>query len=193
MFTVFTTTRYRCVRAALLALIIGHIAAQAGAQQTAVKPGAEDAADAPPTLTAIQRLLDAGRNAAALVALDRRIEADAGDVAARFLKGLALQESGDRASARDVYLEIAKLFPKLPEAFNNLAALYVADGDHEKARQALVSARANAPDYPLVHVNLGDLYLRMAADAYRRAVELNPDDVDAVNRLARLQRLLDGE
>lgn len=149
------------------------------------------AQDGLPTLDAIQTLLDQGQIDTALTQLDRRIAADRNDVLARFLKGLVLLQRGDNAAAREVYLEIARQFPRLPEAFNNLAAIYVAEGEYEKALQALRSARANAPDYPLVHINLGDLYLRLAADAYREAISLDDSERGAAEKLERLLTLLE--
>ena len=142
-----------------------------------------------PTMTAIQRLLAAGDADTALSYLDQRINADINDVQARFLKGLVLMGRGDNANARETFADIARLFPKLPEAFNNLAALYAQDGEYEKARRALSSAIANAPQYPKVHVNLGDLYIKMATNAYQQALELDPDDTVSAAKLDFLKQL----
>lgn len=188
-------TRYCPIRTALLALIIGYVTLgeatrTAVAQQPTSPDASTDASAELPTLDAAQGLLEAGRIEAALIALNQRIDANSGDAAAHFLKALALQQRGDRAGARDVYLGMAKQFPKLPEVSNNLAALYVADSDYEKARETLLAASVRVPDYPLLQVNLGDLYLRMAADAYRKAVEMDPADDETVAALGRLQQML---
>lgn len=140
-----------------------------------------------PTLSSIQAAVDAGDTETALADLDKRIEADVNDVQSRFLKGMVLMETGDHREAQQTFIEITRLFPKLPEAFNNLAVLYVREGNYEKARSALLSAKANTPDYPTAHANLGDLYLKMAADAYRQALELNPDDSLSAAKLQALQ------
>ncbi|MFO1351800.1 MAG: tetratricopeptide repeat protein [Gammaproteobacteria bacterium] len=149
-------------------------------------------AQQPVTIDAIKALADKGDKKTALELLDKRVAADANDVQARFMKGLLLQEMGNRNEAREVFAEIARLFPKIPEAYNNLAALYAQQGEYEQARRALLSAVANAPDYPTVHVNLGDLYIKMAVDAYRDALALNPGDADAKAKLRFLEKLLGG-
>jgi len=79
-------------------------------------------------------------------------------------------------SARMTFSTIAQRYPRLPEAFNNLAAIYAGEGEYEKARNALLSAIANAPDYATVRANLGDLYIKMALDAYEDAMSLDAGD-----------------
>ncbi len=126
---------------------------------------------------------------AAVQKLDERIAADADDVQARFLKGLILLDHGQTGRARAVFAEITLLFPRLPEAFNNLAVIYAGEGEYERARQALLSAAANAPDYAAVRANLGDLYAKMALDAYRKALELNPEDAASAAKLELMEQL----
>jgi tetratricopeptide (TPR) repeat protein len=140
-------------------------------------------------MEAIKRLVAEGKRSVALEKLDERIAASADDVEARFLKGLLLLERGDTDAARDVFEELSRRFPRLPESFNNLATIYAREGDYEKARQALLSAIANSPDYPVVRANLGDLYAKLAADAYRKAVELDPKDQASEAKLRLLDQL----
>lgn len=140
-------------------------------------------------LDTIQRLAEQGNTDRAIDDLDRRIEADVNDVQSRFLKGLLLLEEDDTARARAVFAEITRLFPRLPEAYNNLAAIYAAEGDYENARQRLLNAIANAPEYAPVRTNLGDLYSKLALDAYRRALELDPGDEAAEARLQWLEQM----
>ena len=144
-----------------------------------------------PTMATIQRLMDEGERDAALDLLEQRIQADANDVQARFMKAMTLLNKGDKSGAVETFSAIVRRFPRLPEASNNLAALYAADGDYEKARQALRGAIANVPDYPLVHKNLGDLYVKMAMDSYRTVLALSPDDEIARTRLEFLEKLIE--
>ncbi len=146
-------------------------------------------AQEPLNLENIRRVAAGGDVSKALTQLDELIEADTSNVQARFLKGLLLNDQGDTDAARDTFAEIARLFPRLPESFNNLAAIYASEGEYEKARQALLSAAANAPDYPAVRANLGDLYVKLAADAYREALERDPDDQASAAKLQVLERL----
>jgi Flp pilus assembly protein TadD len=144
-------------------------------------------------LETVRTIAAAGNREDALEELARIIEADAGNVQARFMKGMIELDQGDTPAARQTFADIARLFPRLPEAFNNLAAIYAMDGEYERARQALLSAVANAPDYAVARSNLGDLYVRLAADAYRKAAELNPEDPVANARLELLQQMFDSD
>jgi tetratricopeptide (TPR) repeat protein len=142
-------------------------------------------------LETVRGMAAAGDREAALEQLHRLIEADTNNVQARFLKGMLELDQGDTGAARETFADIARLFPRLPEAFNNLAAIYAMDGEYERARQTLLSAVANSPDYAVARSNLADLYVRLAVDAYRKAVELDPDDPVANARLELLEQLFD--
>ena len=148
-----------------------------------------DAVAGPTDLDSIRRMAASGEQMAAIARLDDIIAEDDNDLQARFLKGSLLLESGDRDGARDTFAEIARLFPRLPESFNNLAAIYAEEGEYEKSRQALLSAAANAPDYAAVRSNLGDLYVKMALDSYHKALELNPADEVSRERLQHIKQL----
>lgn len=127
----------------------------------------------------------------ALDTLEKKIAANPDDIEAQFLKGLLLFERDNLAAAREVFLNISRRFPYVPEAYNNLAAIYTAEGDYEKARQALLAAIAN--DYPQAQSNLGDLYSKLALDAYRQALAYNPDDSASRAKLVLLENLFTGE
>ena len=144
-------------------------------------------------LDAIQRLAASGSRNQAIDALNKRIGANPEDVEATFLKGLLLLQQGNKNGAREVFLDISRRFPRLPEAYNNLAAIHAADGEYELARQTLLSAIANTPDYAPVRANLGDLYIKMAMDAYREALKLNPSDSATQSRLKVLEQLFQVE
>lgn len=146
-------------------------------------------AQQPSDLQTIQRIAAQGDHKKALAALDQRIDANADDVQARFLKGLLLLEQNNTREAREVFTEITRRFPQVPEAHNNLAAIYAREGEYERARQVLLSAIANSPDYPGVRANLGDLYAKLAADAYREALDLNPTDNASRAKLRLLEQL----
>jgi Flp pilus assembly protein TadD len=154
--------------------------------------GMAQAQDAP-DLSTIQRLAANGNLNQAMDALNKRIAANPEDVESAFLKGLLLLQQGDKSGAREVFLDISRRFPRLPEAYNNLAAIHAADGEYELARQTLLSAIANTPDYSPVRANLGDLYIKMAMDAYREALKLNPNDSATRTRLKVLEQLFQVE
>lgn len=148
-------------------------------------------AQEPPDLDTIRQMAERGERVRALDELDRVVASDPNDIQAGFLRGLLLFEAGDLRAAQEAFTEIARRFPRLPEAYNNLAAIYAAEGEYEKARGALLSAAGNAPGYADVHANLGDLYVKMATDAYREAVELDPSDQVSAAKLQALERLFE--
>ncbi len=60
----------------------------------------------------------------------------------------------------------------MPEPYNNVAVLYASQNRFEKAREALEMATRNSRSYAIAHENLGDVYARLASEAYRQAVQL---------------------
>jgi Flp pilus assembly protein TadD len=98
---------------------------------------------------------------------------------ARFLKGVALADSGKTDDAITIYRALLADFPELPEVRNNLAVLYAQKGNYEGARDELVAALLAAPDYAIAYENLGDVYARLAGMNYEKAIAR-----DAKNRTA---------
>jgi tetratricopeptide (TPR) repeat protein len=95
------------------------------------------------------------------------------DIQARFLQGLVLLREGRIKRATAVFETITQEYPDLPESYNNLAVLYAAQGQYEKARDILLAAMHTHPSYAKVHENLGGVYAKMASLAYDRALERN--------------------
>ena len=104
------------------------------------------------------------------------------DPRGRFLMGVILTEQKKVADAIKVFFELTYDYPELPEPYNNLAVLHAGQGEYEKARFALeMAVRAN-PGYAVAYENLGDVYARMAGQAYEKAARL-----DKANKLAPLK------
>lgn len=156
-------------------------------------PAGVPAQEQPATLNTIARLVEEGENDTALGLLDQRLASNPADPEALFLKGTVLLAQDKPDAAAGAFRELARLYPQLPEAYNNLSAIYASQGDFESARQVLLQARSKAPDYPLLHRNLGDLYVAMALQAYRETLALDPDDSAAAARLDAVERLLQDE
>ncbi|MDP2246610.1 MAG: tetratricopeptide repeat protein, partial [Nitrosomonadales bacterium] len=72
---------------------------------------------------------------------------------------------------------------------NNLAVLYAEQGQYDKARKALESAIKTHPSYATAHENLGDIYARMASEAYDKALQLDSGNTRAQNKLALIRDL----
>ncbi|MCC6611108.1 MAG: tetratricopeptide repeat protein [Burkholderiales bacterium] len=119
------------------------------------------------------RLLREGQLAEALAHVERRLAADPRDAQARFLKGVILTEQKRTDEAIAVFVRLTQDDPERAEPYNNLAVLYAAQGALERAREALESAVRVNPKYAIALENLGDVYARLAADAYARAAALS--------------------
>ena len=107
-----------------------------------------------------------------LTQLDARIASNPRDAQAKFKRGTVLAHLNRDDEAIDAFTELTQTYPELPEPYNNLAALYAKQGRYDEARAALETATKVNPGYSLAYENLGDLYLRLADEAYRRAQSL---------------------
>lgn len=97
-------------------------------------------------------------------------------IEARYMRGIILLGDGQTAEAKSAFAELLREYPELPEPYNNLAAIYAAEGEFETARDLLSRVLQKHPDYAVALENLGDLYAKMAIDAYERAREQNPEE-----------------
>jgi tetratricopeptide (TPR) repeat protein len=133
-----------------------------------------------------------GDTARALDGVDHFLSEHPKDARAQFLKGVILTEQKKPQEAIKVYTELNSQYPDLPEPYNNLAVLHAAQGEYDKARMALEMAIRVKPDYATAHENLGDIYAKMAADAYNKAAKLDGGNKTAPVKLKRVTELLPG-
>jgi tetratricopeptide (TPR) repeat protein len=105
------------------------------------------------------------------------------DAKGRFLKGLILTEQNKPNEAIKVFSELSQDYPELPEPYNNLAVLYASQGQYEKARSSLEMAIRTHPSYATAHENLGDIYAKMASQAYDKAFQLDRSNQAAQGKL----------
>jgi tetratricopeptide (TPR) repeat protein len=127
---------------------------------------------------------------AALTQLDARIQSNPRDAQAKFKRGTVLAHLNRDNEAIVQFVELTQAYPELPEPYNNLAALYAKQGRYEEARTALETAIKANPSYGLAYENLGDLYLRLAAESYRRGVALGHASGATAQRLADLDKVI---
>lgn len=111
------------------------------------------------------------------------------DAKARFLKGLILTEQDKTGEAIKVFSALTRDYPELPEPYNNLAVLYAGQGEYDKARVALETAIRTHPSYATAHENLGDIYAKMASQAYDRALQLDRSNTGTKTKLALIKEL----
>jgi tetratricopeptide (TPR) repeat protein len=107
----------------------------------------------------------------------------------RFLKGLILAEQGKNTEAIQAFTKLTEEYPELPEPYNNLAVLFASQGQYDKARHALEMAISTHPSYATAHENLGDIYAKMASQAYDKALQLDKGNVAAQTKLALVKEL----
>lgn len=137
---------------------------------------ADDAAEA-------RRLLDSGRPDAALALADGALAARPNDATLRFVRGVALLDLGRDEAAREAFERMTQDFPELPEPYNNLALLHARAGRLDEARSALETALRNDPAQPVARRNLGDVYLRLAIQAWETAAPSMPGDPELERRI----------
>ena len=138
----------------------------------------------------ISQLLKSGQNAQALERVNRYLVPRPKDAQGRFLKGLILAEQNKTADAIDVFTKLSQDYPELPEPYNNVAVLYASQGLYEKARQALEMSIRTHPAYATAYENLGDLYSRLASQAYDKALQLDSSNTAAKTKLALMTELI---
>ena len=142
----------------------------------------------------ITQLLKAGKAAEALTKADQRLSATPRDPQLRFLKGVAQAESGKPADAVATFTKLTEDYPELPEPYNNLAVLYANQNQLDKARTALEMAIRTNPSYATAHENLGDIYAKLASQAYNKALQLDAANATSVKpKLALIRELFSAD
>ena len=108
-------------------------------------------------------------------------EPDSPDV--RLVHGVLQARHGNLAEAVAIFEGLRNDHPAMFEAHNNLAVLYARVGRLDDAREALVAALKLRPD-AVVYANLGDVYMKLAEQAYQRAHALRDQDLVALEASA---------
>lgn len=137
----------------------------------------------------INRLIKAGQNAEALSKVDQFLANKPRDPQMRFLKGVILAETGKSNDAIATFVKLTEEFPELPEPYNNLAVLYASQSQFDKARVALEMAIRTNPSYATAHENLGDVYAKLASQAYSKALQLDSTNAGVPPKLALIRNL----
>ncbi len=135
------------------------------------------------------KLFKQGQHSQALDKVNGVLASKPKDAQARFLKGLILTEQNKPADAIKIFTGLTEDYPELPEPYNNLAVLYASQGQYDKAKQSLEMAIRTHPSYATAHENLGDIYAKMASQAYDRALQLDRSNTATQTKLAMIQDL----
>lgn len=175
-------------RASTLAQAIGVLslgfclALPVAAQTAAPQAPAGDASE-------IQRLIKDGQHAQALKQIDEALSRNPKDPQMRFRRGVALSMLDRKVEALAVFQKLVEDHPEMPAPYNNMAVIYGAQGEYEKARGALERAIRTNPAYATAYQNLGDVYAQLASQAYSKALQLDKNDTTVQPKLSLLREL----
>ena len=135
------------------------------------------------------QLLRTGKLVEAQAKADAFLAAKPRDPQMRFLKGVIQRDSGKVNEAIATFSKLTEDFPELPEPYNNLAVLYAGQSQFDKARAALEQAIRTNPSYATAHENLGDVYAKLASQAYNKALQLDSGNTAVQPKLALIREL----
>jgi len=140
-------------------------------------------------LRQVRSLINEGKLQQAMSVTDAYLAKDSKSIEARFIKGLILTKLNQLDKAEEQFLELTKEHPELPEPYNNLAVIYASQGKYEKARISLEGAINTHPSYATAHENIGDIYAKMASQAYNQALRLDEGNQTAKEKLSLISEL----
>ncbi len=113
--------------------------------------------------------MEKGQLSAASSRVQAHLKKDSSNVQLRFLQAVIAAEQKKYDQAIRLFTALTQDHPTLPEPYNNLAVIYAFRGEDRKAAQVLEQAIRTNPSYATAHQNLGDVYARIANEAYAKA------------------------
>jgi ketosteroid isomerase-like protein len=137
----------------------------------------------------VSQLMRTGKLAEAGTKADQFLATKPKDPQMRFLKGVIQRDAGKSAEAISIFTRLTEDYPELPEPYNNLAVLYAGQSQFDKARTALEMAIRTNPSYATAHENLGDVYAKLASQAYNKALQLDASNSAVPPKLALIREL----
>lgn len=137
----------------------------------------------------VNALVRAGKLSEAMTKADQYLAGKPRDPQMRFIKGVIQTEAAKPADAITTFTQITQDYPELPEPYNNLAVLYAGQNQFDKARAALEMAIRTNPSYATAHENLGDVYAKLASQAYSKALQLDGGNTAVQPKLALIRTL----
>ena len=108
------------------------------------------------------------------------IAASKADLAQKFSEAQRLTSKGDIAQAITVYQALILENPLLPEAYNNLAALYLKQKNTKQAKYILEQGLHAHKGYGVLYESLTAINIAMAKEAYSKAlqIDLKPANIE---------------
>ena len=136
-----------------------------------------------------EKHLQKGQTQQALAKVDDFLATNPKDASGRFLRGVILTETNRDGEAIATFTKLTEDYPNLPEPYNNLAVIYAQLKQYDKAKNALEAAIRINPVYVTAHENLGDIYARLASQAYEKALQLDTANTTALTKLSVVRKL----
>lgn len=129
-----------------------------------------------------------GRNADALIPMQRTVALLPNDAEAHNNLGITLQGLGRQAEAETSYRRAIKINPQYAQAHSNLGSVLQDKGQLDEAETSYRRALQISPDYAKASNNLGSVFQETgrpeeAEASYRRALQANPEYAEAHNNL----------
>ena len=143
-------------------------------------------------VSAVNDLLKAGEYLAALILLEDLKPLRPCDPDLLFLEARVYETAGETDRAIRLYESLIDLFPDFPEPYNNLATLYATGGKLQRSEALLLRGLATHATYRQLQINLSRVYVARAAQAYRKALNIETPTDSADMTSSKLQ-LLDSE
>jgi tetratricopeptide (TPR) repeat protein len=137
----------------------------------------------------VSQLLRTGQLAQAQAKADQYLAAKPRDPQMRFIKGVILRDAGKTTEAIAAFTKLTEDYPELPEPYNNLAVIYASQNQYDKARSALEMAIRTNPSYATAHENLGDVYAKLASQAYNKALQLDAGNTGVQPKLTLIREV----
>lgn len=119
----------------------------------------------------IEKLVKAKKYPDAIDRINEQLKKTPGNVQLRYVKARMQIELRQWEAAKKTLIEITQQFPELPEPYNNLAAMAANQGNWIEARDYLELALKLRPSYTVAAANLGEVYIRLGAQAYDNAAK----------------------
>ncbi len=143
-----------------------------------------------------QGYMEQGRLELAMEKLTRAIETDPKSTSAHTVIAVLYERISDPVNARIHYKRASELSPRAGDVLNNYGTFLCKQGEYPAADQLFVRALAD-PFYKtpaVAHANRGACAassgdLQVAEDSLRRAVQLSPNNPDALFSMARVSYL----
>jgi tetratricopeptide (TPR) repeat protein len=139
--------------------------------------------------TDVSQLMRSGKTSEALAKIELQLVTRPRDPQMRFFKGLIQRDTGKQIEAISTFTALTEEYPELPEPYNNLAVLYAAQNQFDRARVALEMALKNNPRYAVAYENLGDVHARLAAEAYDKALQIDAASSSVLPKLKIVREL----